>query len=810
MIIRSQENSDANGMARAARWGLRGFVLFFVFSLLWQGAPVLAQAPDSTQADITQADKATLMSYSLETAVPPFVPGVVLVGLQAEAAAAGTAVLSADAPVWSAAGPTQVAPLDLRGADGVAGYRLEVEPGMEWTAVEQLRQMPEVVFADVDWLASIAQAPQTDAPATTVDLPDAITLGTEANGIESPLWIGDSLYGEQWYLQRIGLARGWQLAFSNGNLSTIEVAVIDTGVDFAHPDLVNRLLPGTNYLAAGTAPADDNGHGTHITGLIAATANSRGMVGTGWQVTVLPLKTLDDDGFGPVSLIAQAIRDATDAGVEIINLSLQVPADYFVLRSAVNYAASNGVLLIAAAGNCSALIPTCPPPVLYPAAYDSVMAIGASGYYDARAWYSAVGDNLDLAAPGGASGNSILSSWSSLAASHCQTGLRQVDGGLYCASDGTSMAAAVVTGAAALTWSMDRDLSASQVRDILRASAAPVAAGSSETGAGRLDMARAARYVTRPQTQLSLSRITASVEFSTSSLEIPVTLQNPSLEVASWLITPTVTNNWYGVAVKDAKGSVRYGVPVEATLVLTPSNLGVGRHLGQYWVRTTAASIAQVNQPIYVDLTVYSQTVTSQVFVPLASNNYAAGNWAQPDYISRTAYTIGSSGNLVLALPFTMTLGGREYTDLSVGVDGIVSLPASSSMPPLPATCLANNTSFGVFVYGWWADLSLDVPGARISTFQPDPDRFVVEYDQVAMVGSSERVSFQVVLRVDGRIELNYGDVPGEAPVGNVVVGASMQEGRFYNQVACWTGSTKVGTLPQSNQSLIIHPEELY
>lgn len=811
MITTSQRNrgADVNGMVRVARRGIGGsflaILLSILLSILWWAVPVQAQATDPTQVDSGQADTALLMSQSLETPVPPFVPGEVLVGLQEDAAAAGDAAATVDAAIWGAVSPTRIEPLDLRGAEGVVGYRLYVEPGTEWAAVEQLRDAPEVVFAEVDWLASIAQSPQSDA---ALDLPDAVTLDAATGAIESPLHIGDRLYGEQWYLQRIGLARSWQVAFGGGSLHTVEVAVIDTGVDFAHPDLVDRLLPGRNYLSPGTAPSDDNGHGTHITGLIAATANSRGMVGAGWQVTVLPLKALDAAGFGPISSIAQAIRDAADAGVEIINLSLQIPADYFVVRSAVNYAASQGVLLIAAAGNCPNFI-DCPIPVRYPAAYDDVMGIAATTYYDVQAWYSAEGNGIDLAAPGGGSGLSLLSTWSSLASARCSAGLRQVDGGLYCNSDGTSMAAAVATGAAALVWGMDGDLSAVQVREILQNSAVPIGGSDEEVGAGRLDLAWAAHYAVRPQAQLSLSSVKVSAQAGAAPIEFPITLQNPSLEPISWLITPTVTNNWYGVT-GDATGSVRYGVPVDATLVLTPSNVGIAQHLGQYWVRSVTASGTQVNQPVYVDLTVYTQTVTSRIFAPLVPNNYEAGGWAQPSYTPRTAYSIGSNGSLALTLPFTMTIGGRQYTDLSVGSDGIVSLPAISTPPSLPARCLANNISYGMLVYGWWSDLSLNALGARISTFQPDPTRFVIEYAQMAVVGSSERVTFQVVLHADGQVELNYADVPEGIANTNAVVGVSTQEGRFYNQIACWTASIKVGTLPESHQSLIIHPEELY
>lgn len=811
-VFNAAARTVSNGTVRATGQDVqdgRGLVPFLAFSIflltvlmlgaLWRAQPVQAQAADPTQLDPAQlgtlqaepayTGTALLMSQATEAPVPPFVPGDVLVGLKGELGGAA---------VWGAVNATQVDTLDLRGTEGVTGYRLQVEPGTEWAVVEQLRQMPEVVFAELNWLARIAQAPT-----------DAIVLGDVDSAVEASLQIADRLYPEQWYLQRVGLARGWQAAFSRGSLANIEVAVLDTGVDFAHPDLADRLLPGRNYLVPGTAPADDNGHGTHITGLIAATADGRGMVGAGWRVTILPLKVLGAGGSGLVTYVAQAIRDAADGGADIINLSLQIPDDSFVLRSAVNYAAGEGALLIASVGNCSVV--ECPVPVRYPAAYDNVLGIAATTYYDTRAWYSATGDGIDLAAPGGGSGFSMLSTWSVQAsATSCPSGQpRSVDGGLYCYVDGTSMAAAVATGAAALVWSMQPSLSAEEVRDILLDSAAPLSGNRSEIGEGRLDVARAAHYAAEPTVLLSLTRVDAAARQGDAPIEIPLRLENPSLEPVTWLITPTVTNNWFGVA-GDATGSVRYDEPVETSLVLTPANLGVGNHLGQYWVTTRTRSGATFNQPIYVDLTVYGQTIRPQLFTPLMAQAYQAGAWEQPGFTARTAYSLGSNGSLAVTLPFTFTIGARNYTDLSIGADGVVALPATSFLPQLPARCLANNIALGTIIYGWWTDLNLTAPGARISTFQPDADRFVIEYNQASIVGSSERVSFQIVLHVDGQIQLNYGEMPAHSLDAPVVVGVSTQDGRFYNQVACWTGRSKLGTLPESYQSLVIHPEELF
>ena len=119
--------------------------------------------------------------------------------------------------------------------------------------------------------------------------------------METPYAINDPLYApRQWDMQRSNFSRAWQLLASLGKpLTPVRVAVIDSGVDFSHPDLAGRLLPGYNYIDPGQPPNDDYGHGTHIAGTIAAvTNNGQGIVGGAASVEILPLKVLDASGGG--------------------------------------------------------------------------------------------------------------------------------------------------------------------------------------------------------------------------------------------------------------------------------------------------------------------------------------------------------------------------------------------------------------------------------------------------------------------------------------------------------------------------------
>jgi subtilisin family serine protease len=755
--------------------------------------------------------------------IPPFVPGVVLVGVRGdvvasvstwgqtgEQAATGNAPLDQTMPdaalPWSDLGVTAVEPLDLRtGAvsaaseDALAGYKLTVPTGTEWSVIENLLTHTEVVFAEPNWLAQVAVTPS---------LQTAVASTVEAT-VEAPFSVADTLYSEQWYLQRIGMGRAWSVALAeaDGGLDTIDVTVIDTGVDFNHPDFVNRLGAGKNYLSAIDTPMDDNGHGTHISGLIAAAANNGGMVGTGWQVRINPLKALDGNGFGGVNGIAQAIRDATDDGAHIINLSLTLDNDATVLRMAIDYAVAGGVLVIAAAGNQGH---TGNPNVRYPAAYESVLAVGSTTYYDGRAYYSNRGPALDIMAPGGGSGTSILSTWSSDPGASCASGSRQVNGGLYCSVDGTSMATAMVSGIAALVWSLRPELDADEVRDILLESAAPITGSENEVGQGRADAAAAIRLALPPQLELSQSTVSASSLQNDTPIVVSLPLENSSAEPVTWEIARTSEVNWYDV-LEPRQGEVSYGAPAAAQVVFTPTNVGVGAHLGQLQVTSTTQDGLKTSYTVDARLDVANQVRDHVHLLPWVGGRSASYTWAEPAHTGRTSYLFTADGSIVVELPFTMTVNGRSYTDLRIFADGFAVASASAFPANAPTHCLANQTWPAFAVYGWWSELSLSQESA-LSTFQPNANSFVIEYVDMVSMGSSnpnDRVSFQIVLYRNGTVELNYEQVPEQKP-SMLTVGVSALDGRFYNQVTCHAGTLVIGEAPAAHQSFLFQPGDLY
>ncbi len=192
-----------------------------------------------------------------------------------------------------------------------------------------------------------------------------------------------------------------------------DVTVVDTGIDDDHPDLQANLGDGRAFVTCGTGGfddcsfsgnsnacnepwSDDNDHGTHVAGTIAAVNDTGGVVGVGPDLTLHAAKALDCSGAGSFSDIAAAIDWAARQGHDVVNLSLGASSGSAAVDRAINFAASQGVTMVAAAGGsgpCSAC-------VAYPANHPEVMAVGATDCDDTLASFSSTGPSLDLVAPG--------------------------------------------------------------------------------------------------------------------------------------------------------------------------------------------------------------------------------------------------------------------------------------------------------------------------------------------------------------------------------------------------------------------------
>ena len=231
---------------------------------------------------------------------------------------------------------------------------------------------------------------------------------------------------ETWGIQRVHAASAWPITEGKG----VKVAVIDTGIDYTHPELTGQVDGGYSAITKTENPADyadDNGHGSHVAGTIAAHKDGKGVVGVAPGARLYAVKVLDADGSGNLSDVIDGIVWAAKNHMDVANMSLGAPVDSEAMKRAVRFARGSGVVVVAAAGNSGGSVG-------FPGAYEDVIAVAASDFQDKLASFSSRGPEVDFIAPG----VDILSAKM---------------GGGFASYSGTSMASPHVAGLAALAVS---------------------------------------------------------------------------------------------------------------------------------------------------------------------------------------------------------------------------------------------------------------------------------------------------------------------------------------------------------------------
>jgi thermitase len=247
----------------------------------------------------------------------------------------------------------------------------------------------------------------------------------------------NELSGKVWHIAKIQAPQAWDISAG----TNVIVAVLDSGISATHPALINRVLPGYNYLDGNTNYDDTLGHGTAVSGVIMA-AVVVDAAGIACQCLVMPVKVVDDSGDAMYSSICQGLYFAADNGARVINLSITGNYPSRALQDAINYAWSHNLTVVASAGNNANSVP------LYPAACSNVLAVSATTATDTLAAFSSYGDFVSLSAPG-------VSIWTTQR------------GGWYASWSGTSVASPIVAGVAALVIAVNPVLSNTQVVSIL-------------------------------------------------------------------------------------------------------------------------------------------------------------------------------------------------------------------------------------------------------------------------------------------------------------------------------------------------------
>ncbi|XYH97593.1 S8 family peptidase [Sorangium sp. So ce1128] len=296
----------------------------------------------------------------------------------------------------------------------------------------------------------------------------------------------DPLLKDQWHMARVGAERAWDFSTGRG----VTVAVVDTGIAcethgpfVKAPDLAStECVEGWNFVTKTNHANDDQGHGTHVAGTIAqSTNNGIGAAGLAFHARLMPVKVLNESGWGTTADVADGIRWAAEHGAHVINLSLGGPRNSKVLQSAIDYAISRGAVVVAAAGNTGGR-------VQFPGASDGVIGVSATDANDKIARFSSRGQGVDVSAPGVNVTQQTI----------CNRGRGDCEAP-YPAYNGTSMAAPHVAGAAALLVGLGVS-DPRAVEDAIRAGARVIDdsdSGKLLYGAGVLDAASSVARVTQ-------------------------------------------------------------------------------------------------------------------------------------------------------------------------------------------------------------------------------------------------------------------------------------------------------------------------
>lgn len=246
-----------------------------------------------------------------------------------------------------------------------------------------------------------------------------------------------------WGIERIGS----RLVNAVGNTGKgIKIGILDTGIDYNHEDLKDNYRGGYNFVGNNNDPIDDNGHATHVAGIVAAEDNDIGVVGVAPQAYLYSVKVLAFDSTGSTSDIVSGLEWSVDNGMQIINMSLGSEYDSISVSRAINNTYNSGILIVAAAGN-SGNANGSGNTMDFPAKYDSVISVGATDINDNRAKFSSTGPKLEISAPG----VNILSTLNG-------------NKNKYGTLSGTSMSCPHVTGVAALIMSAEPGITNTRVR----------------------------------------------------------------------------------------------------------------------------------------------------------------------------------------------------------------------------------------------------------------------------------------------------------------------------------------------------------
>jgi hypothetical protein len=588
-------------------------------------------------------------------------------------------------------------------------YELRVPEGEVAGVLATLRSSRSVSYAEVPQAVHAAAVP--DDPCYTGScgpgagpqavtecgsgLPSGETSDNPTVEVQNPEPYDESdscVVATQGDLAAVNATGAW--AVTTGS-SSVTVAVLDTGVDATNPDLAGKVTVGPDVCADDdsgcAADTDQNGHGTHVTGIVGAnTDNGVGIASLGWNTHVEMIQVLDNQGGGNTADVSTGIYDAVAAGARVINLSLSNdscddnPNDCGPdpdEQAAVEYAQAHNVVVVAAAGNDGSSEPT------YPASYAGVLSVAASNNNGVVQGFSQYGSAANIAAPG----LDVLSTW---------------ENNDYAILTGTSMAAPHVAAAAALVIAADPSLSGPQVVHLLTSTARPTAGGDPIDG-GELDAGAAVQAAaSTPASQVGVGYDEVGADGSVYSFGASpnygsltgMTLNRPVVgstrspgDLGYWLVASDGGIFAFGdAAFYGSTGSLRLNKPIVA-MASTPDGRG-------YWLVASDGGIFA-----FGDAAFYGSTGSLRLNKPIvgmASTPDGRGYWLVASdggiFAFGDASFHGSTGSLVLNEPvvaMTATSDGRGYSleasDGGIFAFGDATYEGSTGAQKIPAPIVA-------------------------------------------------------------------------------------------------------------------------
>ena len=343
-------------------------------------------------------------------------------------------------------------------------HLIEVPDGRELQFVEALSRNPAVEYAEPDHLVTAATDDEY--------FPRQYALQNEGQSFTNTM--GDILVSGGTADADVDAVEAWNVTTGGG----VKIAVLDSGVANDNNDITPKVVARANF-TNGESGDDNYGHGTHMAGTVAATANNtEGVAGVCPGCEVLDGKVLNDSGVGSSSSLANGIDWSVNNGAKVINMSLGVRASR-TLESAVNNAWNKSVVLVAAAGNGGNQTK------IYPGAYSNVIAVAATDNNDAKASFSTYGARwVDMAAPG-------VNVYSTFPNHTFVLGTQNNRSWGYDVGNGTSVSSAMVAATAALAWSADPGATHTSVRAQVESTADEIAGTGTYWAHGRVNACNA-------------------------------------------------------------------------------------------------------------------------------------------------------------------------------------------------------------------------------------------------------------------------------------------------------------------------------